>query len=150
MGLLDGLLGSMMGGMMDRNTDGAMGRSPMPGAQAQNPLLQIALQMLQQNGGIEGILGKFQQAGYGQQAQSWIGTGQNMPIDANVLSQIFGRDQMGQIAQQMGMSREEASGGLAQVLPQVVDEMTPQGQVPDNHSDLVNQALAILQQNRTR
>jgi uncharacterized protein YidB (DUF937 family) len=150
MGLLDGLLGSMMGGMTDRDMGGAMGRSPMPGAQAQNPLLQIALQMLQQNGGIEGILGKFQQAGYGQQAQSWIGTGQNMPIDANVLSQIFGRDQMGQVAQQMGMSREEASGGLAQVLPQVVDEMTPQGQVPDNHSDLVNQALAILQQNRTR
>jgi uncharacterized protein YidB (DUF937 family) len=138
MGLLDGLLGSMMGGQ------------GMPTAQSQNPLLQIALQMLQQNGGIEGILGKFQQAGYGQQAQSWIGTGQNLPIDPNVLAQIFGRDQMGQVAQQMGMSNDEASGGLAEMLPQVIDEMTPQGQVPTDNSDLVNQALAILRQGRSR
>ena len=142
MGLLDGILGSMMGGMM--------GGPGAPGAQAQNPWLRMALQILQQNGGIEGILARMRQAGYGQQAQSWIGTGQNMPIDPSVLSQIFGREQMGQIAQQMGTSREEAQGELAQVLPRVVDEMTPQGQVPDNHSDLVNQALAILQQGRQR
>jgi len=138
MGLLDGLLGQVMGGMMGG------GQPPMQ-AQAQNPLLQIVLQMLQQNGGLSGMLGKMQQAGYGQQAQSWIGTGQNMPIDASVLSQIFGHGQLGQIAQQLGVSQEEASGGLAQMLPQVVDQMTPQGQVPDNHSDLVNQALAYLQ-----
>ena len=140
MGLLDGLLGQMMGGTLG----GGQQQSPT-GVQAQNPLLQIALQMLQQNGGLSGVLAKMQQAGYGQQAQSWIGTGQNMPIDPGALSQIFGRGQLGQIAQQLGVSQEEASGGLAQMLPQVVDQMTPQGQVPDNHSDLVNQALAYLQ-----
>ena len=142
MGLLDGLLGQLMGGM----TGGGQ-QSPI-GAQAQNPLLQIALQMLQQNGGLSGVLSKMQQAGYGQQAQSWIGTGQNMPIDPGALSQIFGRGQLGQIAQQLGVSQEEAAGGLAQTLPQVVDQMTPQGQIPDNQSDLVNQALAILQKQR--
>ena len=141
MGLLDGLLGQMMGGTMG----GA--QSPMQ-TQAQNPLLQIALQMLQQNGGLSGILGKMQQAGYGQQAQSWIGTGQNMPIDAGALSQIFGQGQLGQLAQQVGVSQEEASGGLAQMLPQVVDQMTPDGQIPDNQSDLVTQALAMLQKGR--
>ena len=118
------------------------------GTQGSNPLLQIALQLLQQNGGLQGVLGKFQQAGYGDQAQSWIGTGQNMPIDAGALSQIFGHGQLGQIAQQLGVSQEEAAGGLAQMLPQVVDQMTPQGQVPDNHSDLVNEALAMLQRGR--
>lgn len=142
MGLLDGLLGQVMGGMMGG------GQQPMQAQQGQNPLLQIALQMLQQNGGLSGVLGKMQQAGYGQQAQSWIGTGQNMPIDAGALSQIFGQGQLGQIAQQLGVSQEEASGGLAQMLPQVVDQMTPAGQVPDNHSDLVNQALAMLQKGR--
>jgi len=141
MGLLDGLLGQVMGGM----TGG--GQSPTQ-AQAQNPLLQIVLQMLQQNGGLSGMLGKMQQAGYGQQAQSWIGTGENMPIDAGALSQIFGQGQLGQLAQQLGVSREEASGELAQMLPQVVDQMTPAGQIPDNNSDLVNQALAMLQQGR--
>ncbi|HEX6137679.1 MAG TPA: YidB family protein [Casimicrobiaceae bacterium] len=136
MGLLDGLLGSVMGGML-----GGGGQQQ----QGVNPLLQIALQMLQQNGGLQGILGKAQQAGYGEQVQSWIGTGQNLPIDAGALSQIFGQGQLGQIAQQLGMSREETAGQLAQTLPQVVDQMTPEGQIPENHSDLVNQALAILQ-----
>jgi len=142
MGLLDGLLGQVMGGMM-----GGAGQAPMQ-AQSQNPLLQIALQMLQQNGGLSGVLGKMQQAGYGQQAQSWIGTGQNMPIDPGVLSQIFGQGELGQLAQQLGISHEEASGSLAQMLPNVVDQMTPGGQIPDNHSDLVNEALAILQRGR--
>ena len=139
MGFLDGLLGQVMGGTMGG------GQSPAQ-AQAQSPLLQIALRMLQQNGGISGVLGKMQQAGYGQQAQSWIGTGQNMPIDAGALSQIFGHGQLGQLAQQVGLSPEQASSGLAQVLPQVMDQMTPQGEIPDNHSDLVQQALALLQQ----
>ena len=57
-------------------------------------MIQMALQMLQQNGGIEGLLAKFQQAGMGQQAQSWIGTGQNMPISPDALSQIFGQGQL--------------------------------------------------------
>lgn len=134
MGLLDGLLGSLLGGMTGNGTGGAQ----------QNPLLQIALQVLQQNGGLQGILGKFQQAGYADEAQSWVSTGQNKPIDADALQQVLGQGQLGQIAQQLGMSRGEAAGGLASVLPQIIDRMTPQGQVPDNHDDLVSQALAML------
>ena len=141
MGLLDGLLGSVMGGMMG-------GGSSAQGTQGGNPMIQMALQMLQQNGGIEGLLAKFQQAGMGQQAQSWIGTGQNMPVSADALSQIFGHGQLGQIAQQMGISPEEAAGGLSQALPHVVDQMTPGGEIPEGHDDLVAQALAILQKNR--
>ena len=142
-----GLLDAIIGGMMREQPGAPTGMSGL-GAQGQSPLLQIALQLLQQHGGLQGMLGKFQQAGYGEQAQSWIGTGQNMPIDAGALSQIFGHGQLGQIAQQLGVSQEEAAGGLAQMLPQVVDQMTPQGQVPDNHSDLVNEALAMLQRGR--
>jgi uncharacterized protein YidB (DUF937 family) len=138
MGLLDGLLGNLMGGMMGGSQQ----------AQGSNPMIQMALQLLQQNGGIEGVLAKFQQAGLGQHAQSWISSGQNMPIPADALSQIFGQGQMGQIAQQLGMSHEDVASGLAQTLPGVVDEMTPQGQIPENHSDLVAQALAILQKGR--
>jgi len=138
MGLLDGLLGNVIGGMM-------RGGQSVP---ARNPLLQIALQILQQSGGLQGMLGKFQQAGFGKQAQSWISPGQNMPISPDALSQIFGQGQLGRIAQQLGMSNDEAADGLAQVLPNVVDEMTPQGQIPDNDTDLVSRALAILEQGR--
>lgn len=134
MGLLDGILGSLMGGAA------GSGMSAQ-----QNPLVQIALQMLQQNGGIEGVLSKFQQAGYGQQAGSWVSTGQNMPISGDILSQVLGSGQVGQIAQQLGMSHGEAAGGLASVLPQVIDQMTPQGHVPPDHQDIVAETLAILQ-----
>ena len=144
MGLLDAILGGMMGGQ-GQSTGG-----PGMGAQGANPLLQIVLQLLTQNGGLQGMMGKMQQAGYGEQAQSWIGTGQNMPIDAGVLSQIFGQGQMQDIAEQLGMSRGEAEGQLAQALPDVVDRMTPQGQIPEGHNDLVSEALAILQQRQGR
>jgi len=149
MGLLDGLLGQVMGGMMG-GAQTPTGTQPPIGTQGQNPLLAIALQVLQQNGGLQGVLSKLQQAGYGAQAQSWIGTGQNMPIDPAALSQVFGHGQLGQIAQQLGISNEDASSGLAHMLPQVMDQMTPQGQIPDNQSDLVSQALAMLQQGHPR
>ena len=142
MGLLDAILGGVMGGQGQ-----SAGGVPM-GAQGQNPLLQIILQLLMQNGGLQGMLGRMQQAGYGDQAQSWIGSGENLPIDASVLSQIFGQGQMQDIAEQLGMSRGEAEGQLAQALPDVVNRMTPQGQIPDGDNDLVSEALAILQQRR--
>ncbi len=140
MGLLDGLLGNVLGGMMG----GGSGAQPQ-----QSPLLQLALQMLQQNGGIEGILGKFQQAGYAEQAQSWVSTGENQPISADALQQVLGQGQLGQLAQQLGIGQGEAAGGLASVLPQLIDQMTPQGQVPQGSGDLVAQALAILNQSKT-
>ena len=153
MGLLDAILGGVLGGSAGGPVGGQFGTTPggTPGTsnmQAQSPLLLMALQLLQQNGGVQGILAKLQQAGYGQQAQSWIGTGPNLPIDPRILQQVLGQGQLGQIAQQLGITREQASDGVAQVLPQVVDQMTPAGQIPENQSDLVNEALAILQRGR--
>ncbi len=135
MGLLDGLLGSVLGGMA----------GPQNQAQGGGQLLQMVLTMLQQNGGIEGLLAKMQQAGYGGQAQSWIGTGQNQPVPPDALSQIFGQGQLADIARQLGMSREDAAGGLARTLPDVVDRMTPEGRIPEDTNDLVAQTLAKLQ-----
>jgi uncharacterized protein YidB (DUF937 family) len=139
MGFLDGILGNMMGRMPGAE-ESAQGNN--------SPLIQMALHVLQQNGGIEGLLVKLQQAGLGQQAQSWIGTGQNLPVSPDALSQIFGKGQLGQIAQQFGIPTDQAAGGLAQALPNVVDQMTPDGQIPADHNDLVAQALAILQKGR--
>ena len=135
MGLLDGLLGSVLGGMAGQQNQ----------AQGGGQLLQMVLTMLQQNGGIEGLLAKMQQAGYGGQAQSWIGTGQNQPVPPDALSQIFGQGQLADIARQLGMSREDAAGGLARALPDVVDRMTPEGRIPEDTNDLVAQTLAKLQ-----
>src|SRR5262245_26296840 len=117
-----GLLDQLIGGMMQGGT-----QAGMPGAGRNNQILEIVLQLLQQNGGLTGLLRQMQQAGYGSQAQSWIGTGRNQAIGPDVLSQIFGQGNLGQIAQQLGMSQEAAAGSLAQTLPDVVDRMTPEG-----------------------
>jgi uncharacterized protein YidB (DUF937 family) len=130
--MLDGLLNSALGGMMGQ------------GGQAQNPLLQVALQLLQQNGGIEGMLDKFRQGGYADQAASWQSTGQNIPVSGNALQEVLGTGSIGQIAQQLGMSHNETAGGLAQMLPQLIDQFTPNGEVPDQQDDIVAQALAML------
>jgi uncharacterized protein YidB (DUF937 family) len=134
MGLLDSLLGSMMGG-------GAQG-------QGQSPLLAAAMQIIQQNGGLPGIISKFQQGGYGQHMDSWVGTGANMPISGNQLQEVLGSGSIGQIAQQLGLSHGDASSGLAQVLPQLIDGMTPKGQVPGDHADILQQALSALMTRR--
>jgi uncharacterized protein YidB (DUF937 family) len=143
MGMLDGLLGNVLGGML-----GGGAQPQVPGQGSQSPLLQIALQMLQQQGGLEGILGKFQQAGYAEEAQSWVSTGENKPISGDALQQVLGQGQLGDIARQLGMSSGDAAGGLASVLPQLIDGMTPKGEVPADSGDLVSQALAMLQKSR--
>ena len=136
MGMLDGLRGNALGGLLGG------------GGQQQSPLMQIALQLLQQNGGIQGMLDKFRQGGYADQAASWQSTGENVPISGNALQEVLGSGAIGQIAQQLGMSHGDAAGGLAQVLPQLIDKFTPNGQVPENDSEMVEQALALLTKSR--
>jgi len=134
MGLLDGLMGSLMGGQQQGGD---------------NPLLQIALQMLTNRGeaggnGLGGLMDAFQNAGLGDQLKSWISTGQNMPISADQLSEALGSDKIRDIAGQLGMSQGEVSGGLADMLPQLIDRITPNGQLPDNHNLLESALSAFL------
>ena len=128
MSLLDNLLGGMMGGAQ----------------QGQSPLLQAALQLIQQNGGLPGIISKFEHGGMADHVGSWVGTGANMPISGGQLQEILGSGSIGQIAQQLGLSHGDASSGLAQVLPQIIDKLTPTGQVTTGDDDALKQALAAL------
>src|SRR5215471_8932694 len=128
MELLDGLLGGLMGG----------------GTQGQSPLVQVALQLIQQNGGLPGIISKFQHGGMTEEANSWVGTGQNMPMTGNQLQEILGSGSIGQIAKQLGLSHGDTSSNLAQILPQIIDQMTPKGQIPADHGDMLAEALSAL------
>jgi uncharacterized protein YidB (DUF937 family) len=85
-------------------------------------------------GGLGGLLTQLQRAGFGDQAQSWVGRGQNLPLPPDALEQVFGRSGMAEIARRAGVSNEEASRGLSQLLPEVVDHMTPDGKVPSESS----------------
>ncbi len=99
-----------------------------------NPLVKIVLGMLgntQAGGGLEGIVKQFQQGGLGDLVASWTGTGPNQAISPDQVHQVLGASgHLDQVAQEAGISKEEAAGGLAQILPQLIDQLTPHGQVP--------------------
>jgi uncharacterized protein YidB (DUF937 family) len=150
MGLLDDLIGNVLGSALGGNQrqdplgsifGGLAGRNQ---AQSGNLLLQLALSLLQQNGGLEGVLGRFRQGGLGQQADSWVSTGQNMNISPDQLQQIFGSSTFRDLASQLGMPDEQVGSTMAQLLPEVINQLTPQGQVPENGDDEIAQGLSIL------
>jgi uncharacterized protein YidB (DUF937 family) len=82
-------------------------------------------------GGLGALLESLQRAGYGDQARSWVGRGENSPISPGAMEQVFGRGGLAEIARQTGITEAEASEGLSQLLPEVVDRVTPGGAVPD-------------------
>lgn len=143
MGLLEGLLGSVLGQM------GGSAQRGVPDSNAMNsgnPMLQMVLQLIQQNGGIGGLLQQFEQAGHGGAVQSWLKPGaQNMPINADVLQQVLGQGPLAELAQRFGVSPQQAGESVAQALPGVIDHMTPDGTVPADHGDQVSLVLAQLQ-----
>ena len=82
-------------------------------------------------GGLGGLLRQFESAGLGDQARSWVSPGQNQPLSPDALGRVFGADGLAAIARQAGLSERETTAGLAQLLPEIIDRATPQGQVPD-------------------
>ena len=83
------------------------------------------------SGGLGDLVKQLQQGGQGEVADSWVGKGQNKPISPGDLASALGADQIDAIASQSGMSREDLLQGLSQYLPDVVDHLTPDGQLPD-------------------
>jgi uncharacterized protein YidB (DUF937 family) len=81
-------------------------------------------------GGLGGLIGKFQQGGMGDAVNSWVGHGQNMPVSADQVTSALGNDTISQLAKQLGMGNGDVAGQLSQMLPHLVDKMTPNGQMP--------------------
>jgi uncharacterized protein YidB (DUF937 family) len=82
------------------------------------------------SGGLNDLLKQLQQSGHGEAANSWVGTGPNRPISPTDLGAALGAEQIQSLTSQFGLSREELLDGLSQHLPEVVDHLTPGGQVP--------------------
>ncbi|MDN3919941.1 YidB family protein [Roseateles violae] len=94
-------------------------------------------------GGLGGLLQQLQAGGLGEQVQSWVSTGANQPVSGDQLSAALGMDVIGDLAQQAGVSQAEASHQLSRLLPEVVDRLSPQGQLPheDDLGGLLGQLL---------
>jgi uncharacterized protein YidB (DUF937 family) len=86
--------------------------------------------LLERVGGVDGLKQKFEQAGLGDVAQSWIGTGSNKSVSPDQVKDALGQQQVEQIANEAGVSSDQAAAGLSKVLPDAVDNVTPSGQVP--------------------
>jgi uncharacterized protein YidB (DUF937 family) len=109
-----------------------------------NPLTSQVLQMIQQQpGGLSGLVQSFHDKGLGGVAESWIGNGQNLPISAAQVQQVLGSTQVQALAAKAGISPEIASSQLAQLLPTLVDKLTPNGQVPQQ-GNLVEMGMNLL------
>jgi uncharacterized protein YidB (DUF937 family) len=143
MGLLDSVLGSVLGGasggggggvqgallnavvgMLTQGGGGAAGQAGGGGGLGGLGGLGASL------GGLGGLMGKLDQAGLGDVAKSWVGTGANQSISPDQLGGVLGNDMVSGLAKQLGLGEGDVLGHLSQMLPQVVDKLTPNGQMP--------------------
>lgn len=125
MGLLDSVIG-------------ALGQGSGGGNQA--ALMQAVIAMLAQGGqgggGLADIVARLQQGGLGDVVGSWVGTGQNLPVSPDQLGGALGDDVLAGLAQRSGLDAGELLGPLSQLLPQVVDQLTPGGEIPHGGMDV--------------
>jgi uncharacterized protein YidB (DUF937 family) len=122
MGLLDSLMGAA--------GQAAMGALQGQGGTGQADAMGMVSDLLQQSGGLSGLLDKFQTNGLGEAAQSWVGTGANLPVSGDQVSQALGGDALAGLAAKFGGSSPELAQLVAQFLPMVIDKLTPNGQLP--------------------
>ncbi|MCB1930258.1 MAG: DUF937 domain-containing protein [Rhodocyclaceae bacterium] len=113
------------------------------GGDGQSSLLQLAQQLLQEEGGLQGLVAQLQQAGLGDQVSSWLGTGANLPVSPDQIRDAIGGDMLANLAGQVGLSTEAASQGIADYLPQLVDRLSPNGALQGD-DQLLQQGMAML------
>ena len=134
MGLLDQVLGGLMGGggnspmqsvlmglLSGNNNQGNAAQTGNPGAG-------------NMAAGLGGLVSSFQQAGLGNIVQSWIGNGANHPVSPDQLQNVLGQGQVQNMASQAGMPPSDFLSQLSQHLPHAVNAMTPNGQLPNEGS----------------
>jgi uncharacterized protein YidB (DUF937 family) len=97
-------------------------------------LLNGSLEMLEKMGGIDGLVKKLQQSGMGDIAESWIGTGENRNINPDQLTNALGKDQVDAVARQADIPESQGASVLSQILPAVIDKLTPDGKPPESSS----------------
>ena len=106
-------------------------------------MLGPAMEAINAQGGLSALLEKLQSGGLGDMVGSWLGQGQNVPLSADQLTNELGADTIGEIAGESGLSTEQVTDGLSSSLPEVVDQLSPNGQLPDTN-DLQSMLGALL------
>jgi uncharacterized protein YidB (DUF937 family) len=139
-----GGLGDLLGGIL-----GGSGRGGSLAAGQGSGMMRMLLPLvasLLMNGGLQRILGRLQASGKGEKAQSWVSPGDNEPVDGADVRRALDDDELHGIATQLGVSEDEAAEAVARVLPDLVDQATPQGQLPPD--DELDEKLGRLHELR--
>ena len=155
MGLFDSVLGAVLNNSQQPAAGagvGTGGLGGLVGMLASNPqLIQMVLGMLSNDGaqgGLGGLIAKFQQAGLGPVIASWIGGGPNEPVSGEQVTSALGSSTVADMAGKLGLNSGEVAGQLSQLLPLLVNQLTPQGQAPaqglGNSSDLMGMLGGLL------
>ena len=119
-------------GLLDRAFD-MLGDNHLPLMNSRTRLLQAALALIANNGqggGLNGLVERFQEAGLGNVISSWIGSGQNVPITGAQIRQVLGDGHLQQISEESGLTEDETAERLSEMLPDLVDKLTPAGHIP--------------------
>jgi uncharacterized protein YidB (DUF937 family) len=133
MGLFDSIAGQVTGALSGAGNTQHAGLLEAVAGLINNP----------ETGGLQGLVNAFEQKGLGGVVSSWIGTGQNLPISAEQLQSVLGNEQVQALAQKLGISPQDITSHLTQLLPQVVDKVTPSGSLPEGNDGL-EKALGML------
>ena len=146
-------LADALRGAADTNATAAPGRAGIPGlgtlaaTGSTAVILSQVMSMIQSRpGGLAGILQSIQQGGLEHLVESWIGTGQNLPLSADQLRNTLGSDWISRASQATGLPQSEAEQHLSNLLPQIVDHLSPDGRMPqgDLQSELATLAQRLL------
>lgn len=108
MGMFDGLLGGIVGAGM----------------------VSVVSGVIEKHGGLQGVVNEFEKNGLGATVKSWVGTGPNQPISPDDVQKTLGPDLLQQLSQKSGLSVQDLTQKLSQILPQAVDKLTPEGTIP--------------------
>ena len=152
MGLFESMLGSVIGGQQQAGA-ASSGLGSLISMVASNPQLMQAVTALLSNdggqGGLGGLIAKFQKAGLGDVVGSWVGGGHNQPVSGKQLTDVLGEDTMAGLAEKLGVSQDDAATRLSGILPGLIDKLTPQGQAPagglGTTGDLMGMLTGLLQ-----
>ena len=132
MGLFDQIAGQLMGSPASQQQDSV----------SQSALLTGVMGMIDRAGGLPVILQQLKDSGLSDHVASWIGTGDNQTVSGNQITDALGNENIEHIAHDSGIDTQHVSSGLAQLLPQIIDQLTPNGQVPED--GLLAQGLQLL------
>ena len=127
----EGGIADLLGGLLGGGSGAPGAKSGVNTGALIAGLAPVVIGMLK-SGGLQKLVSGFQEKGMGEQADSWVSSGQNKPVSGGDMKVVLGEQEVKQVAEQAGIPEDEAADVLAKVVPEVVNGLTPNGQVPSD------------------